>query len=119
MKSKDLAKLLYSYFNQITTSYLEGLVPSNAKFPYLTYTYSFTEFETNIIQIKIYDKSQSVNGVLDIADKISESIKYGKVLKTEGGESVWFKKGNPFAQIVNDEDPSVRSVYVNLEINYL
>ena len=113
----DIATAFYQYFNTINQAYLEGVVPESAKLPYMTYSLSYTsEFEDDLIQVKIYGAGNSVKKIDEIADKLSNDIGQGKLIPTKNG-TIWIRKGNPFAQFIKLEKEI--AIYINLETNYL
>lgn len=113
----DIAKAFYQYFNTINQSYLEGVIPPEAKLPYMTYTLGYSSnFEDNLIQVKIYDIGTSIKKITEIADKLSNDIGTGKTIPVPNG-SIWIKKGEPFQQFIKLEKEM--AIYINLETNYL
>lgn len=113
----DIASTFYQYFNTINQAYLEGLVPGEAKLPYMTYSLSYSaEYEDDLIQVKVYDSGTSLKRISDITNKLSNDIGFGKTLKTKNG-TLWLKKGEPFAQFIRLENEV--AIYINLITNYL
>lgn len=115
MNFTELAKSYYNLFNSFgITGYLEGSVPTGASFPYLTYNLSnVSNFEENLIQVKLYSKSSSLVEISSIIDRIENYI--GEGVKFDFDNNIiWLYKGSPFAQLVNDEDSSIKSALINI-----
>lgn len=115
-KYTDIAKTLYSYFNQFCPAYAKGNIPNNAKRPYLTYTIDdMPNYEDNIIQVMVYTEGKSLSKVAEIVDKIETSLGEGITIKANGTSfsTMYLRKGSPFAQYMNDDDVEI-SAYINI-----
>ena len=111
---------LYNYFNQFLPAYIENQVPQDAKYPYITYTVSFeNEFKDNLIQCRIWTKSDNTSLLRKYTDMIADNVGNGTLYDCKEGGRVWIKTGSPFMQIVPDEDETIKSVYINLITNFL
>lgn len=119
-KFSNVMGTLYDYFNQFLPSYIENQVPEEAVFPYLTYTVSCDEiFNDNLIQARIWTKGNSTSDLRKYSDLIAENIGNGTLFDCKEGGTLWIKQGSPFMQIVTDEDITIKSVFINLETNFL
>ena len=119
-KFTNIATTLYSYFNSFLPSYLEGTVPENASFPYGVYSLSYDDnYEDNIISYRIWTQSSSLVQVATFSDAVAEDIGFGKIINCKEGGTIWLKAGSPFQQFVADEDATIKTVYMNIIINYL
>ena len=119
-KFSNVMGTLYSYFNQFLPAYIENQVPEDAKMPYITYTVSFAdEFEDNLIQCRIWTKSDSTADIRKYSDMIADNIGNGVLYKCKEGGKLWIKAGSPFMQVVSDEDETIKTVYINLITNFL
>ena len=81
---------------------------------YITYSADVGNFKQEMIQsVTIYSKSTGWNHVMDIVDKIEETItEHGTLIQKEWGNMV-IEKGSPFYQDKPDEDASIRAGYIN------
>ena len=116
--SENLRVTLYSFFSDIMPTYLRDFVPVGAPFPYLTYEYVYgANMEDTLLQIKIMDKTKSTKTIVDYTSKLERVIGDGAIVKGNLGGTLWIKKGDPFAQMIQDEDINIRTMYINLIIN--
>lgn len=110
-KFTEYSKALYSYFNSIMPSFLEGNVPQGTQFPYLTYNLSYTpNYDDTLIQFSVWDKSTSLKTVASKLDLLGEDISNGKVVFTSNG-SIQLYKGSPFGEMLQDEEPNIKRLY--------
>ncbi len=117
------AGAIYSFWSQFLPAYEENTVPTDAKYPYLTYnlvTDSFTN-ESVSMSVSLYYFSESWKEINTKTEEISKAIGYGGVfLETENGGSIWLKRGQPFAQNMSDErSDQIRRKLINVEADYL
>ncbi len=118
-KVTEYSKVLYSFFNSIMPSFLQGNVPDNTQFPYLTYSFSYvSNLEETPIQIQIYSKSSSYRELNEKIDLIDNKIGDGIIIPCNDG-TLWIKKGDPFVQIIEGEEKAIRQAYLLLNINIL
>lgn len=116
-RGTDLLKTYYGFFNEIMPSYVEGYVPPNTPFPYLTYQVIDNENLVNSIQqIRMWTKSSSMMELAGYIDKLEDSIGHGLVLKVENGGEILLTKGSPFMQLVADEDINIKSALLNIQL---
>lgn len=119
-KFSNVMGTLYNYFNQFLPAYIENQVPQDAKYPYITYTVAFeNEFKDNLIQCRIWTKSDNTSLLRKYTDMIADNVGNGTLYDCKEGGRVWIKTGSPFMQIVPDEDETIKSVYINLITNFL
>ena len=124
-KFSNVMGTLYNYFNQFLPAYIEGQIPDKVdgkkvEPPYITYSVSYAnEYEDNLIQCRIWTKSDTTFEVRKYADMIADNVGNGTLFKCKEGGQVWIKTGSPFMQIVPDEDETIKSVYINLITNFL
>lgn len=114
MTLTDHAKVLNIFFNKFCPAYINDLVPSDAPFPYLTYTIEIPpETKEGNTIVRIYNRRTSLVTLFEIADKINSEIREeGSVIGNEEG-FVYFTKGSPFCQLVTD-DMGQKFIYINL-----
>lgn len=95
-------------------------VPDDVEAPYLTYTLVFGEWgggETNI-SVDLWYRGESEAKPNAKVKEISRSLGMGGVQLPCDGGTVWIKRGSPFAQVVPDEDNSVKRRLINLSVEY-
>lgn len=117
-KMENVAKTLYNFFNSLMPSYLENYVPVGIEFPYLTYQLiQGNTLQPELIQIRIYTKSESLIELVSYIDNINETIEEGLNIPILNEENkMWIYKGNPFSQFVSEEDKTIKSGLINLNI---
>ena len=104
------------------TAFEENSVPENAfssRTEYITYSAGWNGFdEPMMLTASLWQRSTSWSGAVDKMQEIAEAIGIGgKVIKTDDGY-LWIKRGAPFAQRMSDEDPAVRRIYLNVEVEF-
>lgn len=100
----------------------ENTVPENAfasRSEYITYSSSQAFFDEPVmLTASLWQRSTSWTGTVSKMQQIAEAIGLGgKVLAADDG-FVWIKRGTPFAQRMSDEDPAVRRIYMNVEVEF-
>ncbi len=105
------------------TAWEENTVPDNAfasRNEYITYSAGSGEFGATItLTASLWQKSTSWAGSVEQSEEIYEAIgRGGKIIPTTDG-AIWIKRGTPFAQRMSDEDPTVRRIYLNVEIEFI
>jgi hypothetical protein len=117
------ASVFHTYMSSFgLTAYEETTAPTDATFPYLTYTFSSGDFQEGEIPITVnlwyYSESNTTANAK--AEEISQAITRGGVhLPCERG-SIWIKKGSPFVQSLSDpSDEKIRRRYINLTAEFL
>lgn len=100
----------------------ENTVPENAfadRTKYITYSAGQNYFdEPMMLTASLWQRSTSWTEIVDKMQEIAETIGIGgTMLKTDDGY-LWIKRGTPFAQRMSDEDPAVRRIYLNVEVEF-
>ena len=100
----------------------ENTVPENAfatRTDYITYSAAQAFFDEPImLSGSIWSRSTSWGPAVAKMQNIAEAIGIGgKLIKTDDGY-IWIKRGVPFAQRMSDEDPAVRRIYMNVEVEF-
>lgn len=100
----------------------ENTVPENAfatRSEYITYSAGQNYFdEPMMLTASLWQRSTSWTEIVDKMQEIAETIGFGgTMLKTDDGY-LWIKRGTPFAQRMSDEDPAVRRIYLNVEVEF-
>ena len=114
---------LNSFWNSFGwNAFEENTVPENAfatRTDYITYSSGQAFFdEPMMLSASIWSRSTSWGTAIAKMQQIAESIGIGgKLLRTDDGY-LWIKRGVPFAQRMSDEDPAVRRIYMNVEVEF-
>lgn len=121
MKNKIFAfgQKIYEWLSQFAPTY-RGVLPSGVspEDAYLRFDGYFDNFATQfILPVIIYKtNTTSISSVLILADQIESAIGDAGIVIGDSDMRIKIEKGSPFYQDRNDEDESVRSGYINLEI---
>jgi hypothetical protein len=104
-------------------AYEENTVPENifsSRSEYITYSSGWNEFgNPMMLTASLWQRSTSWTGTVEKAEQIAEEIGLGgKVIRTDDGY-IWLKRGTPFSQRMSDEDPAIRRIYLNVEVEFL
>lgn len=103
-------------------AYEENTVPENAfsdKNHYITYSASEAGFDEPVMMTaSIWSRSDSWTEAVEKAQQVMNCIGLGGVLVAFTGGKIWIKRGVPFAQRMSDEDPAVRRIYINIEVEF-
>ena len=118
-KITEYSKALNSFLSSFMPSFIQGSVPDNTQFPYLTYSFSYvSNLEETPIQVQIYSRSSSYRELNEKIDLIDNKVGEGITIPCDSG-TLWIKKGDPFVQILESEDKAIRRAYLLLNINPL
>ena len=105
------------------TAYDENSVPSGEHkptYPYITYNVVTGSFGSNLaLTASLWYKSSSWEAVTTKADEISRAISLGGVILTYDDGAIWIKRGDSFAQRMNDPNDSIRRIYLNINAEYI
>lgn len=97
-------------------------VPDDAKMPYITYSVATDSLESVVnLNASLWYHSTSWKAIEKKADEIAKEIgAHGFTkLKIDNGY-VWFTKGTPFAQRMDDpNDAMIRRIYLNVQAEFL
>ena len=116
-RATDIFKTYYSFFSNIMPSYVEGFVPPNTPFPYLTYQVLDNDNLTNTMQqVRIWTKSSSMMELAGYLDMVESELGEGLVLPIQEGGHILMTKGSPFMQLVQDEDINIKSALLNIQL---
>lgn len=112
---------IYDFLKEFAQPYDTNQVPANnqglnndlkVNFPYITYNSTLENWDSDgLLQIYIYDDSNSALKVWTIASEIEEKVKEGYIIN-----DIIIHKGSPFAQQVTQEDKTIKCLYLNLKI---
>lgn len=93
-------------------AYDENSVPDDAVEPYITYTAQISDFENPLLlTASLWYRSTAWDEISLKADEISESLK--RIIKLDGGY-LFITRGSPFAQRMQEENDTVKRIYINL-----
>lgn len=108
------------FWNQFNIpAYDEGSVPDNAVMPYITYKASVNEFEkATPLYASIWYKSTSWMEISLKADAIAEWINSHRLIKLDDDQYLYIAQGDPFAQRMQDENSTVKRIYINIMAEY-
>lgn len=116
------ASALYNFWSGFgLTAYEENTVPTDAKFPYITYQVVTDSFGAEVaLTASVWYRGTSWVEANAKAEEISRSIsRGGKTIPVDGGV-LWLKRGTPFSQSMGDEtDDLIKRKYLNITAEYL
>ena len=120
MNEQAALQTFWSGFNW--DAFEENAVPENAfatRDHYLTYAAGLSGFdEPMMLTASLWQRSKSWTDTVNKSREIFEEIGLGGVLLQTDDGYVWIKRGQPFAQRMSDEDPTVRRIYLNVEVEF-
>lgn len=104
-------------------AYASSSVPSDAKFPYLTYDLILGEWgesEVNL-SVNVWYRTESEAEPNAKVREIGRELGHGGTQIACDGGTLWLKKGSPWAQAVTieGEDEKVKRRYVNINVETL
>lgn len=116
----DKEQALQSFFSRFgVRAYDSSTVPDDAELPRITYESITDNFGVqNVISASIWDRSTSWKSVTDILHNIEIDLGYGGTTVPYTNGLLWVKRGQPFAQRMEDTDDSIRRIVMNLEVEY-
>lgn len=104
-------------------AYAVSAVPSEPKFPYLTYNLVTGDFLSGEVPMEVnlwfYTASEAAPDKK--ARELSKAIGYGgKILPFDGG-AIWLKRGSPWCQNVPEGtgNSMVKRRYINIDLEYI
>lgn len=105
------------------TAWEENTVPENAfsrANQYITYSAGESGFkEPMMLSASLWQRSTSWADVITKAQQIMNYIGMGGVFIATDEGAIWIKRGRPFSQRMSDEDPAVRRIYLNIEVEFI
>lgn len=116
------ASALYNFWSGFgLTAYEENTVPTDAKFPYITYQVVTDSFGSEVaLTASVWYRGTSWVEANAKAEEISRAInRGGKTIPVDGGV-LWLKRGTPFSQSMGDEtDDLIKRKYLNITAEFL
>jgi hypothetical protein len=105
------------------TAWEENSVPENAfsrANQYITYSAGESGFnEPMMLSASLWQRSTNWKDVITKAQQIMNYIGMGGVFIATDEGAIWIKRGRLFAQRMSDEDPAVRRIYLNIEVEFI
>ena len=105
------------------TAYDENSVPSGENkpsYPYITYNVITGSFGSDLtLTASLWYKSSSWAAITEKANEISRAIGLGGVILTYDDGAIWIKRGDSFAQRMNDPNDPIRRIYLNIIAEYI
>lgn len=116
------AAAIYQFWSGFgLTAYEENTVPTDAKFPYITYQVVTDSFDAEVaLTASVWYRGTSWVEANAKAEEISRTIsRGGKTIPVDGGV-LWLKRGTPFSQSMGDEtDDLIKRKYLNITAEFL
>lgn len=121
----DRLQTLHQFWSSFgLKAYNENTVPDDAMVvngnKYLTYSVVVSNFDAPVLATaSLWFRSTSWDATIAKAEEINRALGHGgKVLPFDHGY-LWIKRGDPFYQLLDDEDDTVRRAYLNVELEYI
>lgn len=118
----DKSQAIQAFWEQFELSvYDENSVPTEAKYPYLTYDLVLSDFGNEVaMSANLWYRSTSWKNIMEKTNEIEDYFnRGGKIIHFDGG-GVWIKKGTPFAQRLGDsEDDTIKRMLINISAEYI
>lgn len=93
-------------------AYDENSVPDDAVEPYITYSAQVGDFDSPLLLTgSLWYRSTSWEAISQKADEVARNAK--QLIRISDGY-LWLTRGSPFAQRMNDEDDTVKRIYINV-----
>ena len=121
----DKEQALHKFWSSFgLTAYDENTVPDNALTvnggKYLTYNVATASLdEPTPLYANLWYKSSSWAEITVKANEMSEAIGRGGAIVPFDGGKIWICRGTPFSQRMQDEDDTIRRIYINVMAEYL
>lgn len=115
------AAALHQFFSRFSIPcYVETQVPTDAEFPYLTYTPIFDSWGNQLaVTVNLWYRTEGEKQPNDKAQEISNTIGGGKYVPCDGG-AILLTRGSPWCQTMTDEtDKNIKRRYINVTAEYL
>lgn len=119
------AEAIYSFFSGFgLTAYEQNTIPTGEDapaYPFLTYSFSSGEFGYEVnLTCELWYYGSSWKDADDKVDSMSEAIGRGGIIIQCDDGAIWLKRGEPFAQSMNDpNDNMIKRKYLNVIAEYI
>lgn len=117
----DKVQALNAFWNGFgIPAYDENSVPDDLQLPYITYNVTSDNIG-NVVSLHaiLWYKSTSWREITLKQEEIAEKIGYGHLTIPFDKGYIYLARGTPFAQRYLDTDDSVKSIYINLQAEFL
>lgn len=118
----DKAQALQNFWESFgLPAYDSTAVPDDAQMPYITYSVA-TDSLDNVVNLSasLWYRSTSWASISQKAEEIAEAIiKMNPPAIALDNGRLYITKGTPFAQRMQDEDDTVRRIYLNIQAEFL
>lgn len=112
---------LHYFWSQFDVpAYDQSTVPEDAAYPRITYECATDNIGAQLILTgSLWDRSTSWKSVTELQHTIEATLGLGGQTIGYDNGLLWVKRGEPFAQRMNDTDDSIRRIVLNIEVEYL
>lgn len=110
------AQAIHNFWSRFgLPAYDQFTVPDDAKMPYITYSVSESDFDTQVpLTGSLWYRSESWEDITLKSYEISDEVSLGgKVINLSDGK-LWICRGSPFSQRMSDTDDTVRRIVINV-----
>lgn len=116
---KDVATTLYSFFNSFgIPGYVSNYVDESTEFPYLTYELPVGKtLQTTPVSVRLFYSGDLPTAMFETTEAIYKKIQNGLQLPCGNG-FLYIMPGNPFAQVTENDEPTISAMYLNINISY-
>ena len=120
----DKFQVIQSFWSSFgIPAYDENTVPDaedKPSFPYITYDAVVSSLGSPVAMSgSIWDYGTSWARITTKMIEIQTDLgRGGRIILCDDG-AIWFKKGNPFAQRMSDNNDMIRRIYINIEAEFL
>lgn len=118
----DKSQAINTFWNSFgIPAYDEYTVPDGTSMPYITYEASLDAVGMDApMTASLWYRSSSWEAISQKAEEISSRISYSYYIKAIDGGYMVIKRGNVFAQRLNDpDDPDVRRILISILVEFL
>lgn len=118
----DKSQAINTFWNSFgIPAYDEYTVPDGTSMPYITYNASFDAVNMDVpMTASVWYRDSSWENISKKVEQISQTIGYSYYIKAIDGGYMVVKRGNVFAQRMNDpDDLDVRRILVSILVEFL
>ena len=118
----DKSQAINTFWNSFgIPAYDEYTVPDGTSMPYITYNASFDAVSMDVpMTASVWYRDSSWENISKKVEQISQTIGYSYYIRAIDGGYMVVKRGNVFAQRMNDpDDLDVRRILISILIEFL
>lgn len=118
----DKSQAINTFWNSFgIPAYDEYTVPDGTSMPYITYNASFDAVNMDVpMTASVWYRDSSWENISKKVEQISQTIGYSYYIRAIDGGYMVVKRGNVFAQRMNDpDDLDVRRILISILIEFL